>query len=98
PLTGTVSDDTHVEDVYVFVSNPGAKIDGRKVFYKSNRGGAKDSKLDFKTDVPLWPGSNQITVIARENADVRSIHTFFVYRSGQATAQATPPAAKTATH
>ena len=78
----------------MFVSNPGAKIDGRKIYYKSNRGGAKDTKLDFKTDVPLWPGSNQITVVARENADVRSLHTFFVFRDGPVTAQVTPPATK----
>jgi carboxyl-terminal processing protease len=93
-LAGSVSDDQHVEDVYVFVSNPGAKIDGRKVYYKSNRGGAKDTKLDFKTDVPLWPGSNQITVVARENADVRSLHTFFVFRDGPVTAQVTPAPSK----
>jgi len=97
-LAGTVSDDTHVEDVYVFVSNQGAKIDGRKVFYKSNRGGAKDSKLDFKTDVPLWPGSNQITIVARENSDVRSIHTFFVFRDGPVTASVTPAPQKDASH
>jgi len=90
-LRGTVTDDTHVEDVYVFVSNNGAKIDGRKIFYKSNRGGSNSNRLDFKTEVPLWPGSNQITVIARENTDVRSVHTFIVFREGQATAQATTP-------
>jgi carboxyl-terminal processing protease len=92
-LAGSVTDDAHVEDVYVFVSNQGAKIDGRKVFYKSNRGGAKSTTLDFKADVPLWPGSNQITIVARENADVRSVHTFFVFRDGPVTAQANPPQA-----
>ncbi len=87
-LTGTITDDSHVEDVYVFVSNNGAKIDGRKVFYRSNRGAAKGDRLDFKVDVPLWPGSNQITVIARESSDVRSVRTFFVFRGGTATAVA----------
>jgi carboxyl-terminal processing protease len=85
-LQGTVSDETHVEDVYVFVSNPGAKIDGRKIFYKSNRGGSTANKLDFTADVPLWPGSNQITVIARENADVRALSTMYVYREEEKTA------------
>ena len=88
-LSGTVTDDTHVEDVYVFVSNPGAKIDGKKVFYLSNRGGAQDNKLDFSSDVPLWPGSNQITVIAREKSDVRAISTMYVYQEDAKTAQVT---------
>jgi len=85
-LQGTIKDETHVEDVYVFVSNPGAKIDGRKIFYKSNRGGSTSSKLDFTADVPLWPGSNQITVIARENANVRALSTMYVYREEEKTA------------
>jgi carboxyl-terminal processing protease len=96
-VAGTITDDTHVEDVYVFVSNSGAKIDGRKVFYHSNRGAAKGDRLDFKTDVPLWPGSNQINVIARENSDVRSVQTFYVFRGGQATA-AVPATTAPASH
>jgi len=93
-LNGSVVDDNLVEDVQVFVSNRGAKIDGRKVFYKSNRGGAKPGHLDFSADVPLWPGSNQVTVVARENADVRSMQTFYIYREPTKTAEATLPAAK----
>ncbi len=85
-LKGTVSDETHVEDVYVFVSNPRAKIDGRKVFYKSNRGGSVEDTLDFIADVPLWPGSNQITVVAREKSEVRSLTTLYVYREEAKTA------------
>jgi carboxyl-terminal processing protease len=85
-LEGTVDDETHVEDVYVFVSNPAAKIDGRKVFYKSNRGGKKVDQLGFAADIPLWAGSNQITVIARERNDVRAITTLYVYREEAKTA------------
>ena len=89
-LSGVVSDETHVEDVYVYVSNPRAKIDGRKIFYKSNRGGATEAKLDFAADVPLWPGSNQITVVAREKAEVRAMTTLYVFRQDEsATAAAT---------
>lgn len=90
-LSGRVTDDTHVEDVFVFVSNRDAKIDNKKVFYKSNRQG--DGSLEFSSEIPLWPGTNMITVIARENDDVKAAHTLFVYRSGKtATAEATTEA------
>lgn len=93
PLAGTVSDDTHVEDVYIFVSNSSAKIDSRKVYYRSNRGSSTQSKLDFNTDIPLWPGANQITVIARENQEVRSIKTINILRDASTTTVATPASA-----
>ncbi|WP_428266317.1 MXAN_5808 family serine peptidase [Haliangium sp.] len=80
-LSGTASDDTHVEDVYIFVSNEGDRVENRKVFYKSNRHGKRESALDFETEIPLWPGTNRITVVARETDDVRSSHTMFVYRT-----------------
>jgi carboxyl-terminal processing protease len=85
-LSGVVNDETHVEDVYVFVSNQGAKIDGRKVYYLSNRGGKKSDKLSFSAEVPLWEGSNQITIIARERNDVRAVQTLYVYREAEKTA------------
>jgi carboxyl-terminal processing protease len=92
-LSGAVSDETRVEDIQVFVANRAAKIDDRKVFYKSNRGAAKPTQLDFAADIPLWPGSNQVTVLARESADVRSVQTFFIYREAAQTAQVTTPKA-----
>ncbi|MBK9030413.1 MAG: PDZ domain-containing protein [Myxococcales bacterium] len=87
-LTGTATDDDHLEDVYVFVANGSAKIETRKVLYKSNRGGKTPNTLAFQGDIPLWPGSNVITVVARENADVKSIETMVVYRDAPTTAQA----------
>ncbi|HTR55734.1 MAG TPA: MXAN_5808 family serine peptidase [Kofleriaceae bacterium] len=89
-LSGTASDETHVEDVYVYVSNQSAKVDSKKVFYESNRGGKNGRQLDFAADVPLWPGSNMITVVARENSEVRSMKTMFVYREPSRTAQVNP--------
>lgn len=89
-LQGTVSDETHVEDVYIFVANQGAKIDNRKVFYRSNRGGKDGKAMDFTTDLPLWPGSNMVTIVARENSDVRSVKTLYLYRDPPRTAQSTP--------
>jgi carboxyl-terminal processing protease len=89
-LKGSVTDETHVEDVYIFVQNQGAKIDNRKVFYRSNRGGKDGKALDFAADLPLWPGSNMVTIIARENSEVRSVKTLFLYRDPPRTAQSTP--------
>ncbi len=86
-LTGAITDETHVEDVYIFVSNQRAKIDSRKVFYRSNRGGANQKLLDFATDLPLWPGSNMVTVVARSSSEVRSVKTMYVYRDPPRTAQ-----------
>ena len=86
-LSGTVKDEEHVEDVYIFVSNQRAKIDSRKVFYRSNRGGKNAKLLDFTSDLPLWPGSNMITVVARANAEVKSVKTMYVYRDTPRTAQ-----------
>lgn len=86
-LAGAVSNDQHVEDVYIFVSNQRAKIDSRKVFYRSNRGGKNARQLDFSTDLPLWPGSNMVTVVARSSSEVRTVKTMFVYRDPPRTAQ-----------
>jgi carboxyl-terminal processing protease len=87
-LKGKAVDDTHVEDVYVFVSNREAKVENRKVFYRSNRGGRKTSQMSFAPDIPLWPGSNLVTVVVRENDDVKSAYNMFLYRpaAGQPTA------------
>ena len=71
------------------------KIEGRKVFYRSNRG-AKDGKsMAFASDLPLWPGSNMITVVARANTEVKSVKTMFVYRDPPRTAQTSAPATTT---
>jgi len=86
-LHGLASDDSHVEDVYIFVSNQPAKIENRKVFYQSNRGGKDGKAMDFTTDLPLWPGSNMVTVVARSSSEVQSRRTLFVYRDPARTAQ-----------
>jgi len=86
-LQGSITDEQHVEDVYIFVENRTAKVEQKKVFYRSNRGGKDGKAMDFAADLPLWPGSNMITVVARENAEVRSVKTMFVYREPARTAQ-----------
>jgi carboxyl-terminal processing protease len=88
-LKGSARDDTRVEDVYIFVSNQDAELENRKVFYKSNRGGKKSRELGFEAEIPIAPGSNLVTVIARENDQVKSAHTLYLYRTdGKALAAA----------
>ena len=87
-LTGSITDEQKVEDVYIFVSNQQSKIESRKVFYRSNRSGKDGKQLDFSTDLPLWPGSNMVTVVARASSEVRSVKTMYVYREAPRTAQA----------
>jgi len=90
-LKGTAKDDVKVEDVFAIVSNRQSKIEGRKVFYKSNRGAKDPRKMDFDADIPVWAGNNQITLVVRENEEVKTIQTLYVYRTdGQKTAAAPP--------
>lgn len=83
-LSGTATDDTHVEDVYIFVTNYSDKVENRKVFYKSNRKGKRTDALDFTTEIPLWPGTNRVMVVARENDEVRTTHTMYLLREDAA--------------
>jgi carboxyl-terminal processing protease len=80
-LSGSAKDERKVADVFVFVSNRTAKIDRRKVFYRSNRKGAVPMQMSFDAEIPLWPGANVVTVVARENTQVQSTDTIVVQRS-----------------
>ena len=66
---------------------PSAKVEAKKVFYRSNRGGKDGRSMSFTADIPMYPGSNAVTVIARESSEVRSTKTLFVYRDPPRTAQ-----------
>jgi carboxyl-terminal processing protease len=74
-LKGRAEDDTLVRDLYVFVGS-------RKVFYQSNRNGAEPRKVSFDTTIPLRPGINYVTVVAREDNEIMSRQTFIVRRDG----------------
>ncbi|MEK6608181.1 MAG: MXAN_5808 family serine peptidase, partial [Myxococcota bacterium] len=80
PLRGSAIDDRRVADLYVLVSNREAKIEGKKVFYASNNGAKDARRLDFDARVPLWPGQNHVTVVARENDEVTSQRTVILTR------------------
>ena len=71
----TATDGERLLDMYVFVGS-------RKLFYKSNRDGADPKKASFTLDVPLEPGVNIITVVARETPDTTTHRVVVVRRDG----------------
>lgn len=74
-VQGTATDDTRVRDVYIFVGS-------RKVFYQSNRGASDPKRQKFEATLPLRPGTNFVTVVARESNEVASHKSFIVRRDG----------------
>ncbi len=76
-VRGAASDDARLLDAYIFVGS-------RKVFYRSNRNGADPRRMDFDADLPLRPGVNVVTLVARENPDTTTHRTFIIRRDGPA--------------
>jgi carboxyl-terminal processing protease len=74
-LHGAAADDARLLDAYIFVG-------ARKVFYRSNRNGADPKHMAFDADLPLRPGVNVVTIVARENPDTTAHRTFIVRRDG----------------
>ena len=72
---GTATDDAQLLDAYIFVG-------ARKVFYRSNRNGPDAKQMAFDADLPLRPGVNVVTIVARENPDTTAHRTFIVRRDG----------------
>ena len=72
---GAANDDAQMLDAYIFVGS-------RKVFYRSNRNGPDPKHMAFDADLPLRPGVNVVTVVARENPDTTTRRTFIVRRDG----------------
>jgi hypothetical protein len=79
-IKGKAVDDTLVRDVFVRVWNRDAKVPMKKPFYLPNRTTGDRSSLTWETDVPLWPGSNIVQIIARESNDLQSMETVVVLR------------------
>jgi len=72
---GSANDDAQLLDAYIFVGS-------RKVFYRSNRNGQDQRRMGFDADLPLRPGVNAVTIVARENPDTVTRRTFIVRRDG----------------
>jgi hypothetical protein len=81
-LGAVATDERQIADAFVYVSNRTAKIDHRKVFYLSNHKSASPKALRLDAVIPLWPGANQVTVVARQSNQVQSNQTLIVQRRG----------------
>jgi carboxyl-terminal processing protease len=79
-LKGHATDEHLVRDIFVRVWNRNAKIPVKKVFYQPNRVSGDRTRMDFDTDIPLWPGSNLVQVFARESNEVQSMQTVVVLK------------------
>lgn len=79
-LKVSASDESAVVDSFIFVTNAAAKIDHRKVFYRSNRAGESPKSLSYEAAVELPPGLSMVTVVARQSNQVRTEQTLIVYR------------------
>ena len=89
-ISGKITDDQAVRDVYVTVVNPSRDLfgDQEKVFYQAATDPSAGD-LEFAADVPLTPGNNLIQVYARENDEVVAVRRMWVLRtSGLAQARA----------
>jgi carboxyl-terminal processing protease len=89
-LSGSITDETRVQDVYITVANPSRDLfaDREKVFYLASPEPGL-GKLDFDAKVPLTPGNNLIEVYAREGDEVVATRRMWVLRtSGLAEARA----------
>jgi len=89
-LSGKVSDDEAVRDMFITVFNPSRNRFGsrEKVFYQASPD-PESGSLEFAADVPLTPGNNLIEVHARENDDIVTVRRMWVLRtSGLAEARA----------
>jgi carboxyl-terminal processing protease len=74
-IKGAASDTDRLLDGYIFVGS-------RKVFYRSNRNGQDAKKMPFEADLPLRPGVNVVTIMARENPDTVGRKMFIIRRDG----------------
>jgi carboxyl-terminal processing protease len=81
-LSGVARDGEQVIDAYIVVSNRVSKIEHRKVFYRSNRNGSLAKEMQFDANVPLWPGVNVVTVVARQSGQVQSMQSLVINRLG----------------
>lgn len=74
-IKGVATDPERLLDAYTFVGT-------KKVFYRSNRDGADPKRMSFEAAVPLRPGVNVVTVVARENVETIGRRTLVIRRDG----------------
>ena len=71
-LSGTVTDDMNILDLYVEVANMRTPWRRKKIFYQPNRFGTDPKTMAFSIDVPLTIGVNVIFVVARQTRWIKT--------------------------
>lgn len=80
-VEGVVSHPVGVHDVVVLVRPAGASVVERKVEYAAAPVGA--TSFSFRAEVPLEPGGNRITIVARDRAKVQGRAERWVFRGSE---------------
>jgi len=74
-IKATATDSERLLDAYVFVGS-------KKIWYRSNKNGQDPKRMPLEASIPLRPGVNVITVVARENPDTVGRKTLIVRKDG----------------
>ncbi len=77
-LQGLLEDDWKIDDYYIMVQHRAGPMDvnTRKLAYQR----VGEPRADFNTDIPLFKGMNEITLVSRNEVGVTSRETIYVYR------------------
>ena len=91
-VEGKATHADRVRDLMISVLPPGQARLARKVYYVAGSSSGADAAgtLSFSTVVPLEPGSNHLTVVARDGARVEGRVDLWVYREPRAVAEVIP--------
>ncbi len=79
-LTGVARHPDRMHDVVVSVKPAGPAQVEQKIFYRASEQKSDGHSLEFSTEIPLQPGSNQILVTARDRNEVESTRELLVFR------------------
>lgn len=74
-VTGNIRDESRVLDFFIFVGP-------RKLVYRSNRNAQDPRSIAIDAEVALRPGSNVVTLVAREDEDTIARRSFVIRRDG----------------
>jgi len=83
-LKGVASHPIRMRDVVVMVRPPGPAQIEEKVSYAANPWTQSEGAgtLEFEAVIPLSPGGNRVTILARDSAKVEQRHDVWIYREG----------------
>jgi hypothetical protein len=83
-ISGVVSDDHLVKDLYIFVENESSPFNPQSV--KRAYESIDLMSSPFSAEIPLRPGYNRILVVARDNDKATTSEVSHIYRSKSANA------------